>query len=223
MNLPVKDYIIGGAVIAVLAIVGTLIHEKSHDKQLEAQKIVADSAHKTDSLSGIQKEKARIQADLRADSIKKVGERQVAKAAALQAHTDSAAKAASEERDIATKLLADSLATVVQLRTELTKLVSTSLADATAATKQHTEDQKAIVDLTASVSSQKSAKESAIDEAHVNLKRAVDAEKQRDIAKGLQPSFFQRHISVALGYAAISNGGKIVSGPGASVGWRVWP
>ena len=42
-------------------------------------------------------------------------------------------------------------------------------------------------------------------------------------ANRAKPDFFQRHLVLTAGYGAVSNGGKVLTGPTVSIGWRVWP
>jgi hypothetical protein len=52
--------------------------------------------------------------------------------------------------------------------------------------------------------------------------RADSLQSQVDLLKGARPSIFSR-CGVSVNYGAILNGGKVLAGPGASAGCRVWP
>ena len=42
-------------------------------------------------------------------------------------------------------------------------------------------------------------------------------------ANKAKPDFFQRHLALTFGYGAVANGGKVLTGPAVSLGWKLWP
>ena len=83
----------------------------------------------------------------------------VAHSEALQAATRRAAAVAGSERAAAERVLADSLASVVALRGELTRLVAVSRSDSAASSAQHQADTQSIRGLLAAIQADSTAAE----------------------------------------------------------------
>lgn len=128
------------------------------------------------------------QAAARASAAQTIALQQIAAGRALQAHTDSAAHVASEERDHARHLLADSLATVFQLRASLSRVLATAYADSTASARLHDADHGIIRSLEAVLMAD--SVQHAADQRALSASQAVTASLQRElgIVKAEQPS-----------------------------------
>jgi hypothetical protein len=213
-------------VAALVVLCGGYLAWRSHERTIGAiqvsTQIVRDSSKvaqkKADSLSAIAQdaEKARQAALTRANA-------QIAAGRALQAHTDSAAKAASEERNVATRLLTDSLATLGQYRGEVRRLVDASRADSVAAAQSALQSQRAIASLLNVV---------AADSVSLAAERAKSAslaalveltKREANLLGQQQPSFLGRHASITVGYGCAVKSETASCGPAVVAGYKVLP
>ena len=150
-------YLIG---IALLVAVGVLLYWRSYERH---QGAIAVILHQTDSTVTVQKRKALSDSLVAAQAVKDAEAQKgkalalVAAGKALQARTDSIAHSASEERDAAQSVLADSLATVVALRGRLEALVIATQRDSAAHQVQSAADGQTIRRLLAVIAADSTA------------------------------------------------------------------
>lgn len=194
-------YLIG---IALLLVAGGFLWWR-HDIQ---QKAILDfKLHAQDSTSAVRKHEADSIAtvalgaasDAQAQKVKALA--QVAAGVTLQHRTDSLARQASNERDAATRLLADSLASIDQLRLELGSLVGRTRADSAASAQQHTADIGSIHALLATIAADETALTASQKE--VAALKALNASTAQELklVRQSQPSTFGNVVRLA-GYVA---------------------
>ena len=223
MTLPLKDWLIGGAVVAVIAggIIGVReIEHRGAVKVLTQQ--VRDSAKVvTDSLA--KDTRRALQAEQDRQAALTLANNQVAAGKRLQDRTDSAAKDAGTMRDAANRVLVDSLATLDALHTALFNLVAASRADSAAAVQQRVHDGQTIAGLLFALEADSTA-------FAAERKRAADLQALSDLharesalLRQQQPSFVANHTAVGVGYGCGAFGGKVACGPVVAAMVRVWP
>ena len=183
-----SPYIAG--VLIVLAIVGGFKFV-AREREIGAQKVllhVADSTHKADSVQSVTASVEASNAARVADSLRAKGIQQVAAAKAQEAHTQAAAKAAGDERDAATRLLQDSLASISALRAEVERLVVSGRADSLAAAQQRDADRRAITALLRAIEVDSSAISKGLAATNAAIQRAAASEAQVRLLRAQMPS-----------------------------------
>lgn len=206
---------LAGGVAAVGLVIGLFAHWR-HDVQEKAvlsfRLAAIDSVHRSDSIASLEAMRGVAKALQTADSLKAKAKAEVSKDRALAVKTDSAIRAAGNEREAALKVLADSLATVGTLRGELNRVVLTSQRDSAASAQQRTADQATITALLRSAQSDSTALQKWAVAGKALEARAVSAEQSLALMKKLQPSrtsTFLKDAGLALGGAL---GGYLIRG-----------
>ncbi len=187
MTNTVKVYAL--ALALVLTVAG-YFGWRHHERDVGALLVLshqADSTHRVDSLAAQDSIAKALRIAQDAERGRRAALVQVAAAKALQAATDSAAQAAGMERDQARRLLQDSLATVGALRGEIGRLLLGGVRDSAANANQHAADQRAILSLGVALRQDSAAIATGIAATNAAVRRAVDAERQRDIARKQVP------------------------------------
>lgn len=222
MSLPFKDYLIGGAAI------GIVVFGSMEYRHIEAVGALAAQLHAVDSTRVVAVQDAATaltladQAAAKASAAQTIALRQIAAGRALQARTDSAARAASEERDRARHLLADSLATVSQLRAIVAALDSASRVDSVASARQHAADYGSLVHLLATTAAD--SVQHAADQRALDALRAVTAALTAElgVAKKVQPGFLARNLGVVAGVGLTDAQGVVHAGLTLAGGWKLF-
>ncbi len=190
MTIPVKAYLIGGAVLALfLGYAGWAAHERSVGK-LAVLLTQRDSAHHADSLATIRKVAERDSIAAVAAKLAQAATVEVQKERATKARADSAIKVSATERARAEALLADSLASFEQVRAEVKRLVDVGRADSVLHVAEQAQSAATILSLRTALAASQSSAATGVDAYNTLLKRTLDAEGQRDILKRQQPSTF---------------------------------
>jgi hypothetical protein len=160
--------------------------------------------------------KARAQAALQAASDAQTAKdralAQVTAGAKLQRRTDSLSKVASNERDAATRLLADSLATVRQLRGQLGSLVERSRADSAAQATQHAADAGSIRALLSTLASDSTALTASQKEVASLKALAASLASEVKLIRAAQPSKVGPFLKFAVTVALAVEGGRLSAG-----------
>lgn len=222
-SLPIKDYLIGGAVIGVIVFT---IAEYKHIEEQGAAKVLShqvDSAKKVFDTHVKADTQAFASATQQADKDRAALLIQLARSKAVAAHADTMARQASDERDEARHILSDSLATVAQLRTSLVGVLRTAVADSVASSRQHEADAGAITALMGTVRADSVALRAgrlAVNSLTADL---LASQRQTQLAKAQIPSFVAQHLSVGAGYGAVLNGGRVLGGATVAATVRIWP
>lgn len=160
--------------------------------------------------------KARAQAALRAASDAQTAKdralAQVTAGAKLQRRTDSLSKVASNERDRAAALLADSSATLAAFRAETGRLMDASRADSAASATQHAADAGSIRALLSTLASDSVALTASQKE--VASLQALNASLASEVklVKASQPSKVGSVVKLGLTILASVEGGRLSAG-----------
>ena len=187
-NIPFAAYVWTAGIVAVGAgVTGFIVHERQVGALNEQVKSV-EAAHKqavahADSMLAL----ARIATENAKDSVD-AARALVAHGEALQASTRRAAAIAGSERAAAERVLADSLASVVALRGELTRLVAVSRSDSAASSAQHQADTQSIRGLLAAIQADSTAAERQRGALDAVMARALGAEREVQLLKKMRPS-----------------------------------
>lgn len=138
----------------------------------------------------------------------------------LQATTDSVVKGEADARQEAEKMVADSQATIAELRAGLDRLVHESRADSLARSRQAVADGLSIRDLVANVRADSLAL--AAEKGRSTALQALNGSvtKALQLAKSESPSFLARHVYVGVGYGLVLHSGIAYAGPTVSAGIR---
>lgn len=222
-SLPIKDYLIGGAVIGVIV---CTIAEYKHIEEKGAAKVLS---HQVDSVKSVLD--THVKADTvafasatqQADKDRKALSIQLARSKAVAAHADTIARQASDERDTARRLLADSLASMGQYRAEVTRLVEVGVRDSAASRASFAEDSTTIRGLMGAIARDSvalRAGRSAVNSLTADL---LASQRQTQLAKAQIPGFIAQHLSVGAGYGAVLNGGRVLGGATVAATVRIWP
>ena len=197
--IPKMYLYLAGAIVLVLGYVGWSVHER----QVGALKVllhVADSTHYADSTAAVRLAAIAKAASDSALALRQKAYVEVQKDRALGVKTDSVIAASANERARAERMLADSVATVAQVRAELQRVVTQGRADSTANAVQRGADQQTIRVLLLAVAADTVALQRAGDSYNALLKRTVAAEQQRDIAKRQSGSLMSRAMVGVAGF-----------------------
>ena len=223
MSLPLKDYAIGGAVIAVIAL-GVIEY-----KSIEHKGALKEITRQTESTIAAQQDTVKMTAQDAARAVSQAQVQkdrayaQIAKQRADSARQDSLVRVSANERARAEAVLRDSLATVQALRHELSGMVASSRADSATYAELHRQDQASIRSLLTVVaadsvaSSAKDRQVASLQALNKSLKAEVDLVKQA------QPSFIGRHASLTIGAGCAEQSGNVACGPAIVGGWKVFP
>lgn len=205
MTIPLRAYLIVGAGVALLlGYAGWAAHERSLGA-LQQRLAVADSVHRVDSTRAALAVVRAAQATAEAGASRQLAVREEARGRRVAQRTDSVVYATATARAAAERVLADSLASLAQVRAELQRLVTQSRADSAQAAAQRAQDAATIrAQLLALVadSTAMTRQSEAID---ALTRRAIDAERQRDLVKSLTPGVGSR-FAKAVGWAALGAG-----------------
>ena len=222
MTLPFKDYLIGACVLAVIGGgIGYTLHERSVGALNEKLKNTEATAHvQLDSVASTSRTAQEAASQAQAQKLSAL--RLVAAGEALRAKQDSIVKESANEREAATKLLADSLASLGQLRSEVGRLVSRSRADSGAAATQIAADHRTIAGLLAVVNGDSLAL--TAEQRRSQSLQALTETLTREVGllKGQKPSVFSR-CGLSVGYGSTYSAGVIHAGPSVVAGCRVLP
>ena len=186
--VPFAAYVWTTGIVAALAgVTGFIVHERQVGALNEKVRTVevereAATAH-ADSMLAL----ARIATENAKDSVY-AARLLVAHSQALQAATRRAAALAGSERAAAERVLADSLASVVALRGELTRLVAVSRSDSAASSAQHQADTQSIRGLLAAIQADSTAADRQRGALGAVMQRALGAEREVQLLKKLRPS-----------------------------------
>ena len=221
-QLPITAYLV---LAGITTAGGWLALNNAHQRTLGAEQVLR---HTADSLAVIAKQVS--------DSTIAVAERavhaavaeraralaQVARSRAVQVATDSVARLAAAERDTARALLADSLATVAQLRGQVGRLIVSGVADSVAHAKDRASSKRTIADLLIAIDADTVAIRSLEDAVEKAIGRAVAAGRVAKLGKAPRNSLLSRCGAIA-GYGGVLAGGTLKAGPAVTVGCRVFP
>ena len=181
--IPFRVYVATAAVVAIGAgFTAFVIHERQLGalnekvRTVEAERKAA-VAH-ADSMRVI----AQVATQSASDSVAKAMAL-VAKGRVLEARTREAATVAGTERERATALLRDSLATLANLRGEVERLVVTGRADSTASAVQHQADTISIRALLVSIKAKDAAIDAGVAAQNAVIQRAILAEREVTLLK----------------------------------------
>ena len=204
--VPLAIYLWSGGIVAVGAGLTTfIIHERNvgaRAERLKAEAVIhkAAVAH-ADSMVVL----ARIATQEAIDSVR-TAMALVEKGKALEAKTRDAARAAGDARARAEAILADSMASLVQLRGTVSELVGVGRRDSTAAAQQHAADTASITALTGSVRAyaiaitQSGAAQSALTQRALSAERQVGLLKKGDGFSSLVKGALLFTAGVGAGY-----------------------
>ena len=200
MTLPIKDYLIGAVVVAVIGGgIGFTLHERQVGA-LAVQLRATDSVRIVQTQSADSTRRIALQAASVAQVQKVSALKLVAAGEALRAKQDSLVKESADEREAAMKLLADSLASLGQLRSEVGRLVSRSRADSGAAATQIAADHRTIAGLLAVVSGDSLALTAEQRRSQSLQALTVTLQNEVGLLKKAQPSKIEGVLKV-IGYA----------------------
>lgn len=190
--------------------------------RLEQQLHVADSAHVAAVAFAA---KAVAQAEeavqkAQQDSVKAM--QQVRRSEALRAATEASNAQASEARQAAERILADSAARLDGVLHALVGLVGDSRRDSVAAAQRFAQDSVSISTLTVALESAHVALTRQTEATQAAISRATGAEEMTRLLKKAKPSIFSR-CGVSAGYGATASRGVVNAGPTLLVGCRVFP
>ena len=187
---------------AILAVLGFALYT-AHERQVGALQVllhVADSSHFADSTAAVHLAAVAKAASDSASALRQKAYVEVQKDRAIGVTTDSVVKATANERARAERVLADSLATLTQMREELQRVVVQGRADSAQHATQRATDQQTIRVLLLAVASDTVALQRAGESYNALLKRTVAAEQQRDIAKRQAGSLMSRTMVGVAGF-----------------------
>ena len=207
---------------ALVVLIGGYLGWRAHERSLGALQVVL---HASDSTAKAGVAMAAKATGVAQDAVKAAQAQhtkalqQLAASEALRARTDSAAKAASEVRDAATKAAADSAATLNTLRAALERLVSDSRADSARAALQRHADSVATAGLLASARADSTALAAEQAKSRALQTEASALSKELALVKKQQPSFVAQHVGAGVGYGCGQKGCE----PVAAVIVRVFP
>lgn len=216
-SLPAVVYV-AAAVVAGLVLYGA--HERSvgaaKADTKAAQAIAKAALAQSDSAN-----KATARAIEAAETARATARAVVAKEAAVKARADSVARVASNERDAARRLLADSLATVQQLRGQVGRLLYVATADSIAHARELAAKDSTRVSLERALSADSVAIRGAQGAIAKAISRAEAAERLVKMAKP-RGGLLSR-CGASANYGAIWNGKSFATGPGIGIGCKLWP
>jgi hypothetical protein len=212
VTVPLKDYLIGGAIIGAIAL-GIFEY-----KAIEARGALKVLTHQQDSITAFRVDSAKAagresaRTEALAQLAKAKADADAARVRAMAAQHDSLAKVASDARTAALQLVADSQATMAQLRGAVTRLVAQGVADST----QYEADARVFRNAIASLTSALAAADTALtaSKREVAAQKAVTASIQKTLAltKAAQPSAVVTTVKLALAVTAAFEGGRWSAG-----------
>lgn len=135
---------------------------------------------------------------------------------------DSIHRVSADERQRAAKLLADSLATLAQLRGQLGRLIATSRADSVSSQQERVASQRTIASLLATVAADSTAIAKGLSAYTQQLAATNVATKEVALLKSQAPSFLGRHLSLTAGYGCTVKD-QAACGPAVVAGWKILP
>lgn len=214
---PVAVYV-GAAVVAGLVLYG--VHERSvgaaRADTKAAQAIAKAALAQSDSAN-----KATARAVEAAEQARATARAVVAKEAAVKARSDSVARVASNERDAARRLLADSMATVQDLRGQVGRLLYVATADSIAHARELAAKDSTRQSLERALFADSVAIRGAQGAIAKAIARAEAAERLVKLAKP-RASLLSR-CGASANYGAVWNGKSVATGPGIGIGCKLWP
>lgn len=202
--------------VVLLALMAGYFGWRTEERRLGAQAVLlhaADSAHHVDSIAQARSAAALAGANHRLDSLAHVAVTQAVVYQKAKVVDDTVHAHLASARDSLAAVLADSQATIAALRAGAARMIQAS--DSTVAA-QRIERQTADSALhaatrayTFAIDSVRHVSTAAVDAA---VKRAIDAEQQAKIARGLIPSSFVGWVKVVVVGAGMFEVGRATAG-----------
>ena len=226
MALTSAERTVGEIGAALVVAVGALVGYTAHERAIGARDLLL---HAADSASTVQRNAARLasNAAVEAASVAQVTKmqamQQLAHSAALRRVADSVAHTASLERDSARRLLADSVASLGEYRSEIIRLVEAGTRDSAASRQSRDGYESNTRTLVAALSADSVALRAAQTHAHALQALSDTQTREAGLLKAQQPGLLARHVALSVGYGVVDHAGVVYAGPTVAIGWKVWP
>lgn len=200
------------ALLVVGAFVWFTVAQRSAAEQgaLRERLRLADSTHRSDSLAHQELADSAKVARLLSDSLRSAARREARRDAIAQSRTDSILRETSDARRSASAVLRDSLATISQLRDELHGLIVRSVADSVGMERERAQHQRTVAGFHLALTQDSLTIARSLDAENAAVRRAVSAERQRDVLRQQLPSTVGNVARAGLYLAAGFGLGKIL-------------
>lgn len=222
MTAKLKELLIVGGLVALVAGYFIWRQAERHAGALAVITHQADSTHVADSVASLNTLRIAQEAQTHAEAAKSAALKQIAHQRADSARQDSLVRVSANERERAEQLLRDSLATTTELRAELGRSVAQSRRDSADSKQRIDALTRTQVLLLGAIQADSASHATELRALDAMRARAEASEKLTALVKQAEPSFLSKHLSLTVGYGAVSDNG-VHTGPAVVMGWKVWP